>query len=487
MNSEASPLGDDYDRWPRDPFELLSISPEATEREARLAYTRLIRRFKPEQFPEHFRVIRTAYESARRQIEWRSYRPDSGTWLPQEDEADANETIARGTHEPNRPQPLPRVDTLVEAWKLACSNDLETAYRQLVDATSVAAMQPRRYAMLYWLLQCAPHLDQARQPLDWLVHGLNALGHCAELAQLLHWELIIQPSKALSPVMGKLFKSSGDGPISLAMLYRWRWSALTGHKSNTGILVSDLQRASERWGEYSPASTEIVIEALKHLAWLRFRSDEAGRAFEHYCQVLKHIDIHHQSTWDLDQLELQFAAARDCQAWSKLAEPPQSMLSAIETYCRRGARAARQSLLLWLRKLIEEPRDGLNSCVDLAQNHGMVWHQVALLVQELDTGENYVDDEDIPLLEPSVFTFFDRISRKVFEDLRLSILEFCMREMISPQTMARVLLRQASAVGGNIEKIAATIADDYPLWLMYTGYRLCAEPADEAVIAATLL
>lgn len=58
-------LPEDLSLWPRDPYQLLGVKPGVTPKELRQAYTRLIRRFKPEQFPEHFRLIREAYDQAR--------------------------------------------------------------------------------------------------------------------------------------------------------------------------------------------------------------------------------------------------------------------------------------------------------------------------------------------------------------------------------------------------------------------------------------
>lgn len=63
MNEHTLP--DDSSRWPENPFELLGVPPGVNERDLRRAYVRLIRIYKPEQFPEHFRRIREAYEAVR--------------------------------------------------------------------------------------------------------------------------------------------------------------------------------------------------------------------------------------------------------------------------------------------------------------------------------------------------------------------------------------------------------------------------------------
>src|SRR5260370_450178 len=59
----AHDLGPDLDGWPEDPYQLLGVSFGVLPRDLRRAYTRLIRTYKPEQFPEHFQRIRDAYET----------------------------------------------------------------------------------------------------------------------------------------------------------------------------------------------------------------------------------------------------------------------------------------------------------------------------------------------------------------------------------------------------------------------------------------
>src|SRR5205823_3559845 len=58
-----SALPEDVSKWPEDPYELFGVPHTVTPRDLKRAYTRLIRTYKPEQFPEQFRRIRAAYET----------------------------------------------------------------------------------------------------------------------------------------------------------------------------------------------------------------------------------------------------------------------------------------------------------------------------------------------------------------------------------------------------------------------------------------
>jgi len=70
MNEHTLP--EDLSRWPDNPFELLGVTAGVSERELRRAYARLIRIYKPEQFPEHFRRVRDAYEHVRNYVQYRT-------------------------------------------------------------------------------------------------------------------------------------------------------------------------------------------------------------------------------------------------------------------------------------------------------------------------------------------------------------------------------------------------------------------------------
>jgi hypothetical protein len=66
-------LPDDVSRWPSDPFDVLGLARPATETDAKRAYTKLIRRFKPEHHPEQFRRVREAYETVLERIKWHGF------------------------------------------------------------------------------------------------------------------------------------------------------------------------------------------------------------------------------------------------------------------------------------------------------------------------------------------------------------------------------------------------------------------------------
>jgi DnaJ-class molecular chaperone len=59
-----------------DPFTILGIGPDADDEAVRRSYLELVRRYSPEQAPERFAAIRTAYEKLKNRDErlrWRLF------------------------------------------------------------------------------------------------------------------------------------------------------------------------------------------------------------------------------------------------------------------------------------------------------------------------------------------------------------------------------------------------------------------------------
>src|SRR5262249_45156281 len=186
--SEA-PLPDDLARWPHDPYALLGLSRRATPVEVRRAYTRLIRFYKPEHFPEQFRRIRVAYEAVLRHAE---RAPP-----PRTDAGAAGRPIPDEPLSPLHRQETPE-DELDELWQRACAGEEAAAYQGLCR---LAAQHPGRTAVhlrLYWLLLAAPELDDTRRRFAWLVEGLVSTGFTGPLRELYREEGAAIPHEAWS-------------------------------------------------------------------------------------------------------------------------------------------------------------------------------------------------------------------------------------------------------------------------------------------------
>src|SRR5262245_43948354 len=126
----ADHLPDDPRQWPDDPFQLLGVEPPTTEQDLKRAYTRLIRRFKPEHHPEQFRRVREAYEVALQRARWFNLFPPAGPTADNVQSAPVRELelgvdVERSSDPPSRPVV---VDPAEEAWALAVAGQKAGAY-----------------------------------------------------------------------------------------------------------------------------------------------------------------------------------------------------------------------------------------------------------------------------------------------------------------------------------------------------------------------
>src|SRR6478752_3317379 len=95
-------LPDDPAEWPTDPFALPGVEPGASELDIKRAYTRLIRRFKPEHAPDQFRRIREAYEACLEGFRWLAPPPEF-RWDAAPRPAPAPEPLPEPRPEPDAP------------------------------------------------------------------------------------------------------------------------------------------------------------------------------------------------------------------------------------------------------------------------------------------------------------------------------------------------------------------------------------------------
>src|SRR5207237_7727542 len=185
MSDRALP--DDPAQWPNDPYELLGVAPEVSPPDLKRAYAQLIHRFKPEQHPEQFRLIRQAYEVVLRCAEMGivfRVRPAD------ESEPPAGELLSRPT-----PIVLDDADRLCEQ---ALNGEEAAAYAGL---RALSERQPQRQDLLlrlYWLRTVFPDVDPERSAADWLIAAVRESGLSGPAMELLRLELLDHPIPTLA-------------------------------------------------------------------------------------------------------------------------------------------------------------------------------------------------------------------------------------------------------------------------------------------------
>lgn len=266
-------LSDDLRAWPSNPFDLLGVPHDADPRTVKRAYTRLLRRFKPEQAPEHFQRLRAAYEVAEQQAIWRQQHRDQEDEEPAEEEAEvavvAGEVSERAdeiTSADLAPWQVKRSaprDCTETAWSAACEGDLAQAYRQLVawhhGPTKTELVHG--YAQLYWLLTLDPNLDAEQTSLDWLVTGLARTRCDWRLLQLLERELLRDPELAFAPRIDQLLETLDGAGLLEVLPLRWRAARSL---DNPSLIAEEIERYGGRIVyDHAAAWDQLVLLTLE--------------------------------------------------------------------------------------------------------------------------------------------------------------------------------------------------------------------------------
>jgi len=223
-------LPDDVNAWPSDPFLLLGLERGAAAIEIKRAYTRLIRKFKPEQFPEEFRRIREAYDACNSQAHWFF-------------ETKFDDTLAFRLESAPRSEPEPAVekpiDEITRLWSLAGSGQMAEAYAGLARLADTDATRLDLPLRLYWLLSLDPDLDSWRTRLDWLLEALKRSRLGGAAAELYRRELAIDPEAALYGHFQSLLDLEAGANEKLAVA-RLRFAA-AGRSQSWNVLVADVK------------------------------------------------------------------------------------------------------------------------------------------------------------------------------------------------------------------------------------------------------
>lgn len=488
--SERS-LPDDLAHWPEDPNELLGVSFGVTPRELRRAYNRLIRIYKPEQFPEQFRRIREAYEQLLRIAEWYAPRieaadappADEPQILPAPKEAAADDA-AEWTA--GMPQPVEEVsqeelnpvrarqpeEELGDLWEEARAGRPAAAYERLVQLTQQPAGRVELYQRLYWLLTLWPDLDARRGPRDWLVQGLLATGLAGPLRELYREEVTDDPDEALSERYERLLEAAAS-PALLAELIEWRFQAAV-RRERWDVLDQDLVRLRPRFGFndeelwlrllFSLADNIAGVgdeEAVRLLAACR---EEIAR-YEHLASTMSH---------SFDRFDLLVEASS---GWLKLYcqnRVPGTLLQVIGNSWSRPFAEIRGPLTEVLESMTNNPPRWLDHLDEMRECAPAALALFGELLDRLEVDRESMRGEprDPERLKRLVLSVLPQLNVAGYDGERTRLLMFCVREDVAPEEMAGV----ASSFSGGWEELGAAWASllmrDWPLRYVCRACRL---------------
>jgi hypothetical protein len=264
-------LSDDMSSWPNDPYALLGVVPGTEARAIRQAYTALIRRFKPEKFPEQFRRIREAFDQVQAQETWRKSTPPIGdppTDIPVDipgSPSHPSDTVAATPLPPwSLPTPASELDDDA-LWDEACGGGHERVYRQLREASRRDGAAELIFLRLYWLRVAFPEIDWDVKPIDWLVKALAAGHELGRVPELLQIELLYRPELCRDAGLIRALDRVRNLEVA-SRIYGARWQAAIRH-DQWNLVVDEIPIARGRLFDAPQAAVALFSWLVGALAW----------------------------------------------------------------------------------------------------------------------------------------------------------------------------------------------------------------------------
>jgi hypothetical protein len=462
--TNASPLPDDIDDWPQNPYELLGVAPNASPDVIKRAYSSLIRRFKPDQFPAEFERIRAAYDAV---------NGSSGTGFIPTFPMTSRRSVPFNAAWPTMPTPRARrkAPAPPEAWKLVRAGDPKQAYLNLVAQNQANPSDEQVYVQLFWLCALFPQVAREKRPGQWLLAGLRQATSVTAITQLWEMELRQFPIDAIGDEILALITSNLRPQLTFELL-RARWeAALIGPSHPVGtqhdtLVVSDVGAIrSSALGEETGLWIGVLSEAAERLAWSTL---EGGRA--HSKKFIDEIDrlIRQGTHWPLERLDLAVAAAEE---WHRLQGTYGEWLRPICTawLCSASEAEAVASRLLYA--LAADHDIGLRR-LDYARQHApvLLWRLDQFAVAAV--GAASTDEEDTDAARRATINgYFRQTGTVAYADWRRPLLEFLVAECLQPIEVAAVIETMTSK-NSSTRQAAWKLRHDVPLACLCRAHRL---------------
>ncbi len=420
-------LPEDLNLWPADPYELLGIEHHTDERSVRRAYLRLVRRFKPDFYPEHFQRVREAHDMVLQYLEYQRFTDDHTEFDPREYET--------GISRPIEPMPTARTPAAHDiAWQVALEGREQEAYSLLVRFYQQREAPQEACLRLYWLLKSQPELDAKVTPCHWLVAGLKETRLCGPLRDLYDRELATNPGEAVTAHATELVTLEAEpGPLYDFLEVRWRACGKLGRWSD---ITRDLQSIKPLLAYQHEATwVRLLLLAAGHLAWC---DQEALQDFLHLRQAISQaVHLHHELSAELDRFDLlleirtRFASLRSAkqvpQIFTELVQR-----SWVESYAEY--QELLDSVVLWL---AANPTRGLNDLDQLEKhNHAAAMHLVQVIRFYPGLHQDY-DGRALKRVSTTAARFFHSLQNANYRLVRSQILEFCLNEVLDPVWLAQ--------------------------------------------------
>lgn len=498
-------LPDDPAEWPTDARALFGMKPNGTRHELRRAYTRLIRRFKPEHSPAQFRRIRDAYEELEQQLRWQEemrvrfeadelgddevdQQPDTGAMeLRPSSPQIVPDNAPHGVDDPaesdrlhrSTPGPLPGA-AADRAWREAVrSGELSVAYRELAAASQRHEPDEELYCRLFWLLTLDPSVDPARRPIDWIIAGLERTQLGGRLLELYRQELEQQPELVEINLAGTLSRPAEIWRV--ATLARSRTSAAARTKLWT-VLRADLSALRTVLLYERESWILLLLFAVDRLAWSQ-DLDALALLSDCQCEIDGASDLHLSLADQFDRYEhlISLSESSNRRNPDEGQSPPSFVRQTLdlesggdlvaETWMH-SAYPLRSQLLATAAAWLSSPYTALKGLDQIASCNRPVVVHLASSFELLVRLPQATAAEQAQACE-TISRFLQAFNWQNYADHRGELLAFLLREFLSVDDILQLSAEDSQLPDFEQNHLVATLTADAPLRCLTAANRAC--------------
>jgi hypothetical protein len=471
-------LPEELENWPSDAWAVLGVSHSADAKSIKRAYTQILKRFKPEQSPQHFQRLREAYDHVQQFLAWRDKYTEFNNsaepteTVPANTNGNAPEQLASSNEEKNFPIEeipvatlVPEINVLKLAWEEITNGKTQEPYARLVKwhkdlLESEPEPRPSHgqgYAQAYWLLTLHPLLDKKNSAFDWICIGLQRSGNSWQLLELLEREIDRHPPAVFEPPFLRCLETATAPVLVRLLVMRWKAAERLQRRE---IIFSEVEKYRNSISFDEPSGWAILL--MTALECNVFNDAPPFVSFKPYLEEIETLpqeEIEERlHRWDI---LLQLA-----QQWAVFLsyKMPPTWKTLLQLTCCDSQFDYYIAIQKVVAEVAEYPIDAMKAFDRILER----CRPAAVLMFAMlsnycyQRGVRFKDDAPLdhaPLIPQALRNSFTR--EPYTNDMSAELLQFCLNEAITP-LQAAALLEGVSAV-----KWSHFIAQDSSVQLIY--------------------
>jgi hypothetical protein len=454
-------LSDDPAGWPVDPYELLGVDRGCDEKVLRRAYSRLIRKYRPEQHPDEFQKIRDAYDLARGMLDISGI---SQGW-----DGDWQVAVERpgGLSARSVPAPGPMSERVSAIWELALQGDVEAALAALDREFGKYPESVEAAHCRYWLLKLSPALNDD-VIVTWI--GEYVVRHPASpaftnrLQAELAWSPWLVRRQELAALLDSDLPSQRLAEFALA---RWKSLAMA---DEFDLIVSEVETVRSKMTLDSTNDwIRLLAATLSLFVWgpvgIRRQFDALHKQLNEFSELQLQMPHVFDEAEQLDALRDEFV--RGGESYTAQAHE----LLKIDSRCPHDE--VQDAVFLMARRVHADGPDAISKFEAMARTRpvtaGCLWQ---LLARFNWCRFPTVSEDDEDLLKKLVLRFMNATDWANLTYARLSVLKFCVAEGIPVNVLALLVYEHVDIPKEFREQIAQFLYNDGTLGLACEAHQV---------------